>query len=70
MTKFIQISQHQFLSLAKAVQATLIITGDNDLLVLNPYKGISMPARVFCQSLFYPKFLSTNKDTSFVFIPK
>lgn len=39
---------NKFLSLAKAAKATLILTGDSDLLDLNPYKGIPIiTARTF-----------------------
>ena len=41
---------NKFLSLALASNATLIVSGDDDLLVLNPYKNIPIiTARVFLE---------------------
>ena len=41
----------KFLSLALASNATLIVTGDDDLLVLNPYKNIPIiTARMFVEA--------------------
>ena len=41
---------NKFLSLALAATATLIISGDDDLLVLNPYKNIPIiTARMFLE---------------------
>jgi len=41
---------NKFLSLAVAADATLIITGDDDLLLLNPYKHIQiLNSRQFCE---------------------
>ena len=44
---------NSFLELAICAQAQFIITGDNDLLVLHPFRGISiLPPRSFIDQLY------------------
>ncbi len=46
---------NKFLELAINGNATCIITGDKDLLVLHPFRGISiLTPRLFLEQNFYP----------------